>query len=82
MRKTKTPKAPKTPTRAHIFNRVTFIQRSRGVSSEEKAMYHNVTGAGTSHVRRVFFDLSPEDAALCQTTLHDALVTRMTPYAQ
>lgn len=39
----------------------TFIQRSRAMSSEEKAMYHNVAGAGKSRVTRVFFELDDAD---------------------
>lgn len=35
----------------------TFIQRSRAVSSEQKAIWHHVTGAGRSRVTREFFDL-------------------------
>jgi hypothetical protein len=40
----------------------TFIQRSRGVSPQQKAIYHNVVGAGRSRVKREFFDLSDEDS--------------------
>lgn len=39
----------------------TFIQRSRGVSSVEKATVHNITGAGKSRVIRRFFDLTEDD---------------------
>lgn len=39
----------------------TLIQRSRSVSAEEKAIYHNVTGVGRSGVRRPFMDLNDED---------------------
>lgn len=39
----------------------TFIQRSREKSSEEKAFYHQIAGAGKSHVLRQFFDLSQAD---------------------
>jgi hypothetical protein len=40
----------------------TFIQRSRSVSSEQKAIYHNVTGAGKSGVKRQFFEIGDDDA--------------------
>jgi hypothetical protein len=39
----------------------TFIARSREVSSEEKAMYHNVLGAGRRRVIRAFFGLSDDE---------------------
>lgn len=39
----------------------TFIQRSRSVSSEQKAIYHQVMGAGPRGVRREFFDLNESD---------------------
>jgi hypothetical protein len=39
----------------------TFIQRSRAIGAEEKALYHSVTGAGRSQVKRNFFDLSRSD---------------------
>lgn len=39
----------------------TFIQRSRQESSEQKAIYHNITGAGRRGVKREFLDLGPED---------------------
>lgn len=42
----------------------TFIQRSRSVSAEEKAQYHNEDGAGKRHVIREFFGLNPDDEAV------------------
>ena len=39
----------------------TMIQRSRGMSAEEKALYHHVAGAGKSRVKRQFFDVSESD---------------------
>jgi hypothetical protein len=47
----------------------TFIQRSRAVASEQKAIYHNVTGAGRSGVIRQFFGVSAAD----ETTLGNSL---------
>jgi uncharacterized protein HemX len=41
--------------------RGTFIQRSRSVSPEQKALYHQVLGAGKSRVKREFFDISQAD---------------------
>jgi len=39
----------------------TLIQRSRRVGSAQKASYHELEGAGRSHVRRPFFELNDED---------------------
>ena len=47
----------------------TFIARSRAVSAEQKAMYHNVLGAGRRGVLRKFFDLNVSD----QNALRDGL---------
>lgn len=41
----------------------TAIQRSRQVSPEEKAAFHQITGAGRSHVTRPFLGLTPDDEA-------------------
>ncbi len=38
--------------------RGTFIQQSRAVSPEQKALYHHALGAGKSRVKREFFDVS------------------------
>jgi hypothetical protein len=39
----------------------TMIQRSRQKASEEKALYHQVLGAGRSRVKREFLGLTAED---------------------
>ncbi len=39
----------------------TLIQRSRDVRPGEKALFHNVSGAGKSRVKREFFDLDETD---------------------
>lgn len=36
----------------------TMVQRSRRVSPQSKAFFHQVTGAGRSHVRRPFLGLT------------------------
>lgn len=59
------------------FSHATFIQRSRGESSEQKAMWHNVTGAGRSGVIRTFFDLSREEQEACRDLLQTQLETRL-----
>lgn len=41
--------------------KATFIQQSRAVPASEKAAFHQITGAGKSHVKREFFGLSPAD---------------------
>lgn len=40
-----------------------MIQSSRRVSPSEKAAFHQVTGAGKSHVLRQFFGLNERDEA-------------------
>ena len=39
----------------------TFIQRSRSKGAEEKAIYHNIAGAGKGRVLRKFFELNDDD---------------------
>ena len=39
----------------------TLIQRSRALGAEEKAIFHNLTGAGKSAVKRPFMDLTEDD---------------------
>lgn len=39
----------------------TLIQRSRDLRPAEKALFHNVSGAGKSRVKREFFDLDDSD---------------------
>jgi hypothetical protein len=48
---------------------VSFRQRSRAKGAEEKAIYHQVAGAGRSRVLRKFFELSDADL--------DAITTRL-----
>jgi hypothetical protein len=55
----------------------TLIQRSRSVSSEEKAIYHNVTGAGRSGVKRAFLDLSEADKNECIEVLDRMMDERL-----
>ena len=51
----------------------TFIQGSRNVSAEQKALYHQVQGAGRSHVLRPFLGLTPTDESVIQQRL-EALI--------
>ena len=55
----------------------TFIQRSRNESSEQKAMFHDVMGAGRSHVRRHFFGLNDAEAERCKDLLARELGKRV-----
>lgn len=55
----------------------TFIQRSRAESSEQKAIWHNVTGAGRRHVRREFFDLNGADQQVLRDALETAVASRV-----
>lgn len=51
----------------------TLIQRSRAVSAEEKATFHNLTGAGRSHVIRRFMDLNEDDIDVLTHTVEDGI---------
>ena len=43
----------------------TMVARSRALGAEQKALYHQVTGAGTSRVTRKFLGLTePEQAQI------------------
>lgn len=59
------------------FSGGTFIQRSRTESSEQKAIYHQVTGAGRSGVLREFFGLTDEEAQSAKTKLESVLSERI-----
>lgn len=50
-----------------------MIQRSRSVSPSEKAAFHQVVGAGRSHVRREFFGLTADDEAVIVERVRKAL---------
>lgn len=39
----------------------TLIQRSRTLGGEQKAIFHNLTGAGRAHVLRPFMGLTDDD---------------------
>jgi hypothetical protein len=39
----------------------TLIQQSRRIGSAQKAQYHEIEGAGRSHIRRPFFELNDDD---------------------
>ncbi len=51
----------------------TFIQRSRDVSPEEKATFHQETGAGRGRVKRKFFGLSKNDEDAIGKVIEDAI---------
>jgi phage gpG-like protein len=53
--------------------RRTFIQASRAVSPEEKAAFHQVTGAGSSHVKRQFFEVTDREEDEIIDRLRDML---------
>ncbi len=62
---------------AKRFSGQTFISRSREVPSEQKAIWHNVTGAGRKGVIRRFFDVNQEDEAACATSLEGLIEQRL-----
>jgi len=51
----------------------TLIQQSRSVPASEKAAYHQVSGAGKSHVLRKFFGLNASDEAAIVERIDQAL---------
>ncbi len=51
----------------------TFIQRSRSLGAAEKATFHQIDGAGRSHVIRRFFDLADADVVAITDRLNVAL---------
>lgn len=55
----------------------TFIGRSRSVSAEEKAIYHNVAGAGRRRVIRKFFDLGAARIEQARTVLQQLVAKRI-----
>jgi phage gpG-like protein len=55
----------------------TLIQQSRRVPAEQKAIYHQVTGAGKSHVRREFVGLTDDDERKIADTIDRALQKRL-----
>jgi hypothetical protein len=55
----------------------TFIQRSRAVSAEQKAIYHNVTGAGRRGVKREFFQLGTEDGEAIKAATEKLMQARI-----
>lgn len=55
----------------------TFIQRSRSESSEQKAIWHNESGAGKSRVRRQFFELGTDDQVAVKEGLERLLQDRI-----
>jgi hypothetical protein len=53
-----------------------MIQRSREVPAAEKAIYHQVAGAGKSRVKREFFGLNDGDLSQLTTLLERRLSQR------
>jgi hypothetical protein len=68
---------PKSTRKRSPFSGTTFVQRSRNESSEQKAIWHNVTGAGRSHVRREFFDLTDDERQAAKDALEGLIDQRL-----
>jgi hypothetical protein len=51
----------------------TLIQQSRAISSKQKAEWHELDGAGKSHVKREFFGLNRDDEDALEQRLSDGL---------
>jgi hypothetical protein len=52
---------------------LSLIQQSRTVGPEQKAEYHQVTGAGTSRVKRQFLGLTPSEEKTLQVRLEQEM---------
>lgn len=63
--------------RRSLVSRATFIQRSRSESAEQKAIWHNVSGAGPRGILRKFFDLNDSDKQACSDGLTRLLAARV-----
>lgn len=59
------------------FSPSTFIQRSRNESSEQKAIWHQVTGAGKSHVLREFLGVTEAEQDSTRQKLEQVLDARL-----
>lgn len=55
----------------------TFVQRSRGESPQQKAIYHAEVGAGKARVRRDFFQLGAADKDAVTRLLQSRITTRL-----
>lgn len=55
----------------------TLIQRSRAVAPGQKALYHQVFGAGKSRVLRQFFDLNDDDARVIGDEMRRRITERL-----
>lgn len=65
------------PRRPGSGRKMTMVQRSRKVAPEDKAVFHNVTGAGKSRIKREFFLLNDRDAEQIVTLLERRLSQRL-----
>lgn len=63
-------------------NRGTFIQQSRAVSPEQKALYHQVLGAGKSRVKREFFGVSDADLGAIRTRLEQGVARNVRAFSE
>ena len=51
----------------------TFVQQSRAIPPEQKALFHDQLGAGRSRVKRPFFDLTDSQQDLMRAYLQQKL---------
>jgi hypothetical protein len=55
---------------------MSMVQRSRKVPAAEKAVYHQIAGAGKSRIKREFFGLTPQDMDMISALLERRLSQR------
>ena len=65
------------PQRKGSGRRSTFIRRSRKADAAEKAVIHNLKGAGRSRVKRPFFQLNEQDVTTIVAELESRLRARL-----
>lgn len=56
---------------------LTASQRSRNVRAVDKATFHQITGAGKSHIKRQFFGLSDADVKAIEDETDIALAVNL-----
>lgn len=56
----------------------TLIQQSRAIPPGQKALWHHVSGAGKSRVKREFFDLNAEDLDVLAAEMGRRVTQRLT----
>jgi hypothetical protein len=73
----RTSPAPAKRSRGRAVTGATFVGRSRSVSSEQKAIFHNVLGAGRRGVMRRFLGMGEARTEAARETLERLVDARL-----